>query len=234
MLITIRNLTVQYTEDDHSLLALDRMDLTLAPGRITALVGESGSGKTTLGKAVMGLLPENARVQGGIRLGNDNLLALDDIHMTRVRWGTVAMVFQNGAACFNPVHRLVDQVAEPLVQRGTPKRQALNLARTKLTDMGLAPDLAGRYPHELSGGQIQRGLLAMSLILDPPVLILDEPTAALDAVTKSFVAEVIRDCRDQNKSVLLITHDLDLAGALADEIAVLYLGQSWSIFRGGI
>ncbi len=141
------------------------------------------------------------------------------------------MVFQNGAACFNPVHRLVDQVAEPLVQRGTPKRQALNLARTKLTDMGLAPDLAGRYPHELSGGQIQRGLLAMSLILDPPVLILDEPTAALDAVTKSFVAEVIRDCRDQNKSVLLITHDLDLAGALADEIAVLYLARSWSIFR---
>ncbi len=232
MLITIRNLTVQYTEDDHSLLALDRMDLTLAPGRITALVGESGSGKTTLGKAVMGLLPENARVQGGIRLGNDNLLALDDIHMTRVRWGTVAMVFQNGAACFNPVHRLVDQVAEPLVQRGTPKRQALNLARTKLTDMGLAPDLAGRYPHELSGGQIQRGLLAMSLILDPPVLILDEPTAALDAVTKSFVAEVIRDCRDQNKSVLLITHDLDLAGALADEIAVLYLGQVMEYLPG--
>ncbi len=199
MLTTIHNLTVQYTEDDHSLLALDRVDLTLTPGRITALVGESGSGKTTLGKAVMGLLPDNAGISGEILVGNDNLLALDEERMTPIRWETVSMVFQNGAASFNPVHRLVDQVAEPLIQRGTPKRQALDLAGTRLTDMGLAPDLASRYPHELSGGQVQRGLLAMSLILDPPVLILDEPTAALDAVTKSFVARVIQDCRARTK-----------------------------------
>jgi peptide/nickel transport system ATP-binding protein len=232
VLTTIHNLTVQYTEDDHSLLALDRVDLTLTPGRITALVGESGSGKTTLGKAVMGLLPDNAGISGEILVGNDNLLALDEERMTPIRWETVSMVFQNGAASFNPVHRLVDQVAEPLIQRGTPKRQALDLAGTRLTDMGLAPDLASRYPHELSGGQVQRGLLAMSLILDPPVLILDEPTAALDAVTKSFVARVIQDCRARNKSVLLITHDLDLAGALADETAVLYLGQVMEYLPG--
>jgi peptide/nickel transport system ATP-binding protein len=98
--------------------------------------------------------------------------------------------------------------------------------------MGLAPELADRYPHELSGGQVQRGLLAMSLILDPPVLILDEPTAALDAVAKSFVAGVIQDCKARKKSVLLITHDLDLAGALADEIAVLYLGQVMETLPG--
>lgn len=225
MRITIKKLTVQYTEDDHALLALDGVDLTLAPGRITALVGESGSGKTTLGKAIMGLLPDNAKVKGEIFLDQDNLLAFDEARMTPLRWAKAAMVFQNGAANLNPVHRLKDQVAEPLIQRGTPKKQALEMAQTRLTTMGLAPELADRYPHELSGGQVQRGLLAMGLILDPPLLILDEPTAALDAVTKSFVADVIQQCRAQNKSVLLITHDLDLAGALADEIAVLYLGQ---------
>jgi peptide/nickel transport system ATP-binding protein len=230
--VSIHNLTVQYTEDDHSLLALDRVDLTLAPGRITALVGESGSGKTTLGKAVMGLLPDNAKISGEILLGETRLLDLDEAQMIPIRWETCAMVFQNGAAGFNPVYRLVDQVAEPLIQRGTPRRRALDLANTKLTDMGLAPELAGRYPHQLSGGQVQRGLLAMSLILDPPVLILDEPTAALDAVTKSFVAGVIQDCKARNKSVLLITHDLDLAGALADEIAVLYLGQVMETLPG--
>jgi peptide/nickel transport system ATP-binding protein len=230
--IIIKKLTVQYSEDDHSLLALDRVDLTLAPGRITALVGESGSGKTTLGKAVMGLLPDNAKVQGEILLDRDNLLDYDEARMNSVRWATTAMVFQNGAANLNPVHRLKDQVAEPLIQRGTPKKQALAMARTRLTAMGLAPELADRYPHELSGGQAQRGILAMGLILDPPVLILDEPTAALDAVTKSFIADVIQDCRARNRSVLLITHDLDLAGALADDIAVLYLGQVMEYLPG--
>jgi peptide/nickel transport system ATP-binding protein len=230
--IFINKLTVQYTEDDHALLALDRVDLTLTPGRITALVGESGSGKTTLGKAIMGLLPDNATVQGEILLDQDNLLDFDEARMNPVRWATTAMVFQNGAANLNPVHRLQDQVAEPLIQRGTPKKQALELARARMTAMGLAPELMDRYPHELSGGQVQRGLLAMGLILDPPVLILDEPTAALDAVTKSFIARVIQDCRAQNKSVLLITHDLDLAGALADEIAVLYLGQVMEYLPG--
>jgi peptide/nickel transport system ATP-binding protein len=232
VLITINKLTVQYTEDDHALLALDRVDLTLTPGRITALVGESGSGKTTLGKAIMGLLPDNAKVQGEILLDQDNLLDFDEARMNPVRWATAAMVFQNGAANLNPLHRLQDQVAEPLIQRGTPKKQALELARTRMTAMGLAPELMDRYPHELSGGQVQRGLLAMGLILDPPVLILDEPTAALDAVTKSFIATIIQNCRAQNRSVLLITHDLDLAGALADEIAVLYLGRVMEYLPG--
>jgi peptide/nickel transport system ATP-binding protein len=177
-------------------------------------------------------LPDNAGISGEILLGETRLLDLDEAQMIPIRWETCAMVFQNGAAGFNPVYRLVDQVAEPLIQRGTPRRRALDLAGTKLTDMGLAPELADRYPHELSGGQVQRGLLAMSLILDPPVLILDEPTAALDAVTKSFVAGVIQDCKARKKSVLLITHDLDLAGALADEIAVLYLGQVMETLPG--
>jgi len=221
-----KNLTVRYQDDDHLLLALDRVDLTLRPGRITALVGESGSGKTTLAKAMMGLLPKNAETEGAIRIGGREITALDESALNTVRWSQAAMVFQNGAANLNPVYKVVDQVAEPLVQRqGMARSTARKRALCQLEKMGLAPVFCGRYPHELSGGQIQRVLLAMALALDPPVLILDEPTAALDAMTRTFIAGVLGELAGRGKTLLLITHDLDLARRLADDIAVLYLGQ---------
>lgn len=225
MTIQIKDLTVSYQDHDHAILALDRVDLALHPGKITALVGESGSGKTTLGKAVMGLLPKNARAKGSISLDGTQMLGLDEPAMNQLRWSQVAMVFQNGAASLNPVHRLADQVAEPLVQKGIARTKAMAAAGGLLARMGIDADQAGRYPHELSGGQVQRGLLAMSLILDPPVLVLDEPTAALDAMTKVFISRVIQDLKNAGKTILLITHDLDLARNLADAIAVLYLGR---------
>ena len=225
MTIQIKDLTIYYQDLDHALLALDRLDLALHPGKITALVGESGSGKTTLGKAVMGLLPKNARAEGSISLGRTQIMGLDEPGMNQVRWSQIAMVFQNGAASLNPVHNLADQVAEPLVQKGIGRTKAMAAARDLLARMGIDAEQAARYPHELSGGQIQRGLLAMSLILDPQVLILDEPTAALDAMTKVFITRVIQDLRRAGKTILLITHDLDLARNLADDIAVLYLGR---------
>jgi peptide/nickel transport system ATP-binding protein len=224
--VETKNLTVQYRDDDHLLLALDRVDLALRPGRITALVGESGSGKTTLAKAMMGLLPDNAETAGAIRIGDREITALDETALNTVRWSQVAMVFQNGAANLNPVYRVVDQVAEPLVQRkGMARATAREQALGQLEEMGLEAALCDRYPHELSGGQVQRVLLAMALVLDPPVLILDEPTAALDAMTKTFIARVLGDLAGRGKTLLLITHDLDLARWLADDIAVLYLGQ---------
>jgi peptide/nickel transport system ATP-binding protein len=230
--IQIKDLTIKYQDRDHALLALDRLDLALHPGKITALVGESGSGKTTLGKAVMGLLPENARTKGSISLGGKQILGLDEPSLNQLRWSQVAMVFQNGAASFNPVHCLLDQVAEPLIQKGSVRKKAMAAARDLLGRMGIDADQAGRYPHELSGGQVQRGLLAMSLILDPPVLVLDEPTAALDAMTKVFITRVIQDLRNAGKTILLITHDLDVARNLADAIAVLYLGRIMEYLPG--
>lgn len=226
MKLEIQKLTVGYRDKGHELLALDQIDLSLRPGRITALVGESGSGKTTLGKALMGLLPSNARANGKICLGETEITALGAASMNAMRGSTVAMVFQNGAANLNPVHRLLDQVAEPLVQRlGMLAETAREKARGKMVQMGLNAELAARFPHEISGGQTQRALLAMALIMDPSVLILDEPTAALDAMTGNFIAGILRDLAQRQKTILLITHDLDLAQRLADDIAVLYLGQ---------
>jgi peptide/nickel transport system ATP-binding protein len=224
--VDIKNLAVGYGNGDHHLLALDRIDLSLRPGRITALIGESGSGKTTLAKALMGMLPENAHLKGEIYLDEIEINGLDETSINDLRWSKVAMVFQNGAANLNPVYRVSDQVAEPLVQRlGMARVSAGKKARMQMRKIGLTPAQADRFPHELSGGQIQRALLAMSLILDPDVLILDEPTAALDAMTKNFMSGILKNFVGRQKSILLITHDLDLARSLADDAAVLYLGR---------
>jgi peptide/nickel transport system ATP-binding protein len=224
--ITIDQLTVAYRNGDQALLALDRVGLSLNPGGITALVGESGSGKTTLGKTLIGLLPGNAEISGSVKLGETELIGLDETQFNQIRWSRVAMVFQNGAANLNPAHRVVDQVAEPLVQHGrTTKGEARHRAQAVLKRMGLRAEQGLRFPHQLSGGEVQRALLAMALIMDPEILILDEPTSALDAVTKASVVHIIQEAREQGVSVLLITHDLDLAGNLADDLVVLYLGR---------
>jgi len=195
-----------------------------------ALVGESGSGKTTLAKAMMGLLPGNAEIFGSVALGKTELIGLDEKSLNKIRWVRVAMVFQNGAINLNPLHHIIDQVAEPLIRHGRGNKiEARHRSEKILKQMGLRPEHSLRFPHELSGGEIQRVLLAMALIMDPEILILDEPTSALDPATKAFVAHVIRGVRNQGVSVLLITHDLDLVEKLADDLAVLYLGQIMEI-----
>lgn len=219
-------MTVVYRDGNHSLLALDQVCLELMPAKILAVVGESGSGKTTLAKALMGLLPENAEVRGSIRLDGREIVGMEESSLNQIRWSEVAMVFQNGAANLNPVHRIIDQVAEPLISsRRMRERRAREEAEIQLSKMGLKPEHGNRFPHQLSGGQIQRALLAMAFILNPKVVILDEPTAGLDAMTKSFISGVICQARDSGKTILLVTHDLDLVQGLADEVAVLYLGQ---------
>lgn len=224
--LTIEDLSTVYRNGSKAIQALERVSLKLTPGRVLAVVGESGSGKTTLGKAMMGLLPENAEARGSIRLGDQEIIGLDEKALNRLRWSRIAMVFQNGAETLNPVHRVIDQIAEPLAHSGGMKdTEARKRAEAILSRMGLKPEEGRRFPHELSGGQIQRALLAMALILDPEVLILDEPTAALDVLTKSFVTGIIRSAQDESKAILLITHDLDLVQSVADEVAILYLGQ---------
>lgn len=234
MSLRIEQLSVVYRDADHGLLALDGIDLELVPGRITALVGESGSGKTTLGKAGMRLLAENAQISGNILLDGRPVLGLSEPEFNACRWSRIAMVFQSGAASLNPVQCILDQVAEPLVvHRGLTSDRARGQAGRSLAEFGLPAGLHARFPHELSGGQIQKALLAMALILDPEVVILDEPTAALDPMTRSFMAGVIGALRPRGKAVLLITHDLELADTLGDTIVVLYLGQVMEVLPGG-
>ena len=226
MSLHVEHLRVVYRDGDHGVLALDDVSLALEPGRCLALVGESGSGKTTLGKACMGLLPRNAEIGGCILLEGRPLDLEDEAAMNRVRWSDVSMVFQSGAANLNPVHRVLDQVAEPLIQnQGAKRAGARERAAEALEKVGLERALHNRYPHQLSGGQAQRVLLAMAGILDPDVILLDEPTSALDAASKTFVARAIREMKAAGKAVLLISHDLEFALHQADAVAVIYLGQ---------
>lgn len=226
MSLDIKELSVIYRDGSHSIQALEEVNFTLVPGKCLALVGESGSGKTTFGNACMGLLPSNAAREGKICLNGKRIDHLGESDLNEFRWETISMVFQNGAVNLNPVHRIVDQVAEPLIQRRFSGRaEAIEKAGEALEQMGVDREYYDRYPHQLSGGQIQRALLAMAMILDPEIIILDEPTSALDALSKGVVAGVIQGARSRNKSVLLITHDLEFAVRTADTMAVLYLGQ---------
>ena len=226
MSLSIDRLSVLYRDGLHSIQALDEVSLELKAGVCLALIGESGSGKTTLGHACLGLLPQNASVEGKISLNGQQIDYSDETSLNQLRWKKLAMVFQNGATNLNPVYRIINQVAEPLIQRADIGRaKAMLAAAQALSELGLNRDEYNRFPHQLSGGQIQRALLAMALILDPEVLILDEPTSGLDAVTKTIVADVIQKARSGNKTVLLITHDLEFAVHNSDTITMLYLGQ---------
>jgi len=226
MSIEIKQLSVIYKDGSHSIQALEEVRLTIAPGKCLALVGESGSGKTTLGKACMGLLPSNALKEGEISLSDQRIDNLKESALNEIRWKKIAMVFQNGAVNLNPVHRIIDQVAEPLIQHRFSGRVEANLkAKKALEQMGVPGEHLYRYPHQLSGGQTQRVLLAMAMILDPEIIILDEPTSSLDALSKVFISSVIDQFKLNGKAVLLITHDLEMAASLADTVSVLYLGQ---------
>jgi len=226
MILETKNLSVIYRDGSHSIQALEGVSVSLIPGKCVALIGESGSGKTTLGNACIGLLPSNATREGEITLNGKRIDHLDESALNELRWEKISMVFQNGAINMNPLHRIVDQVAEPLIQRRSlSQAKGIAGARKALEQIGVGEDYHDRYPHQLSGGQIQRALIAMALILDPEILILDEPTSALDALSKTMVSDVIQTTKSENKSVLLITHDLEFAMHNSDTIAMLYLGQ---------
>ncbi len=226
MSLEIKNLDVVYGNGGHSIQALEEMDLTIDRGQCLALIGESGSGKTTFGKACLGLLPENARIHGSLSLNGGRIPFENKELIQGFRWKKIAMAFQNGATTLNPSHRVIDQVAEPLVVHGMENSGDARMhAAIALEQMGIRSNEHGKYPHQFSGGQAQKIQLAMAMILDPDVLILDEPTSALDAVSKGLVHRLIVEKKSRGKVIVLITHDLEFAVGCADAVAVLYLGQ---------
>jgi len=225
--LTIEGLTVSFLTKGHLVRAVDGVSLEVRDGSCLALVGESGSGKTTIGLACMGLLPSNASLDGTIELDGTPLDYSVQETARKIRWRRISMVFQSGAASLNPVKPVLDQVAEPIaVTLGSGWKEARKGAARAMELMGLGPDLHQRFPHELSGGQAQRVLLAMATVLDPQVMILDEPTANLDVVTKAFVGELIGEAKKRGKALLLVGHDLDFIVRWADEVAIMYLGQT--------
>ncbi|MFG2875446.1 ABC transporter ATP-binding protein [Streptomyces sp. NPDC048337] len=206
---------------------LDGVDLTVAAGETVALVGESGSGKSLTSRSALRLLPPGAVVEGAVRVGGQDVLAMDADRLRGVRAGTVAMVFQDPRAAVNPLRRIGDFLTESVTLTGTMNGQdaearALELLRA----VGLDASVLRKYPGQVSGGMLQRVVIAAALMGDPALLLADEPTTALDVTSQAEVIAVLAGLRERfGTGLLFVTHDLDLAAAISDRVYVMYAGR---------
>ncbi len=202
--------------------------LTVEPGRTLGLVGESGSGKSMTALAVMGLLPDNARISGGsVRVGGRDVVPLSEPERRKVRGAQAGMIYQEPMTALNPLMRVGAQIVEGLTAHGTPVAEARERAAETLERVGLPVGRALRaYPHQLSGGMRQRAMIAVAVAPRPRVLIADEPTTALDVTVQRQVIDLVDELRaEEGMAVVWITHDLGVVAHIADRTAVMYAGR---------
>jgi len=226
--LDIDSLTVEYVSDERSVRGADRVSLQIAPGEILGLAGESGCGKSTIAHSIMRLLKDPARItHGSIRFDGADVLTMAPDELRSWRWREVAMVFQSAMNSLNPVMRIGDQLADVFTtHERMPKRAAAARAAELLELVGIPSSRIDAYPHQLSGGQRQRVVIAMACALRPRLLILDEPTTALDVVVQQEILAQIRQLQAElGFAVLFITHDMSLMLELSDRIGVMYAGR---------
>jgi len=217
---------------------VDSLSFSIKPGEVLALIGESGSGKTTTALALMGHARRGCRISAGrVRIGDTEVLSLAPAQQRALRGRTVAYIAQSAAASFNPSRTIMDQVIEPTCIHGTCSRSEAQAKAIELfRELALPePELIGsRYPHQVSGGQLQRLMAAMALITDPDLVILDEPTTALDVTTQIEVLRAFRRVvRDRRATAVYVSHDLAVVAQMADHILVLRDGQMREINTTG-
>ncbi|MGW1342977.1 ABC transporter ATP-binding protein [Kribbella sp. NPDC002412] len=233
-LLSVRDFTVEYrTGSGTTVQAVRGIDLDLYPGESLALVGESGCGKTTFGLGLLRLLPRLGHARGKVTLNRGDgteidVLGLGGRDLRQFRWREAAMVFQGAMNAFNPVLKIRAHMHDTMrAHTKANRREIEDRAGELLRLVRLEPErVMDCYPHELSGGMRQRVLIAMSLLLEPELLILDEPTTALDILTQRSVVDVLHEVRERlGFSMIFISHDLSLAAELADRVATMYAGR---------
>jgi peptide/nickel transport system ATP-binding protein len=224
-LVTIEGLTVAF----NGVAALRGIDLAVGRGEAVGLVGESGCGKSVTWLAALGLLPATAAVAGRVRIEGVDLLGAPPAVLERVRGGRIAMIFQDPASALNPVHSLGRQVSEALALHRGMRGAAARAEARRLFDLVGIPDAGRRldsYPHEMSGGQNQRVMIAMALAGRPELLVADEPTTALDATIQAQILDLLRRLRAElGMALVLISHDLGVVAEMCDRVGVMYAGR---------
>ena len=227
--LRVRDLNVTFNSEAGAVRAVRGVSYDLLPGRTLGIVGESGSGKSASALAIMGLLPDTARVSGTVLLKGRNLVGLDDDALSEVRGRDIGMIFQDPLSALTPVLSIGEQLAEALDAHGTRPRAAVWERSVELLELVGLPDPPARlksYPHELSGGMRQRVMIAIAIANRPSVIIADESTTALDVTIQAQVLDVLRAAqRETGAAVVMITHDLGVVAGMADDVLVMYAGR---------
>ena len=228
VLLEAKRLSVTFETSNGAVHAVKDVDLTIEKGTTVGLVGESGCGKSTLGRAILRLLPENARVNGSVLFNGLDLAILSSKEMRDIRGRNIAMIFQDPMTRLNPLMRIRDHFVEtirahdPIVRPEQAAKRALKV----LADVRVPADRMSMYPHELSGGMRQRIMIALCLLFKPALLIADEPTTALDVILEAQILQLLQSImHEYDMAVLLITHNLGLVAEFADRVAVMYAGR---------
>jgi peptide/nickel transport system ATP-binding protein len=228
-LAELDDLRVQFGAGSDAVQAVRGVSLNVMPGEVLCLLGESGSGKSVSMRALMRLLPPQARIAGGVRVEGREVATLPGRALRALRGGTAAMVFQEPMTALDPVYTVGQQIAESVLQHRGGTRAAARARALEVLDLVRVPDAARRldaYPHELSGGLRQRVVIAMALACRPRLLLADEPTTALDATVQIQILVLLRSLqRELGMGMVLVTHDLGVAAEVADRVAVMYAGQ---------
>jgi peptide/nickel transport system ATP-binding protein len=227
--LQVEDLTVRFVRRNVDVPAVNGVGFSLRAGETLTILGESGSGKSVSLKAMMGLLPDYARISGKIFLNGQDMLDLSDAELMKLRGGAVSMIFQEPMAALDPVYTIGEQIAETIVQHeGCNHASAMKRSR-ELLELVRIPSAERRlknFPHEMSGGMRQRAMIALALACKPSVLLADEPTTALDVTVQIQILLLMRQLqRELDMAIIFVTHDVGAAAEISDRIAVMYAGR---------
>ena len=229
-ILSVTDLSVDFPTEDGVVHAVRGISYSLAEREVLSIVGESGSGKSVSSMAILGLLPDSARIKGSIKLGDKELVGAPAKETRSLRGNRMAMIFQDPMTAMNPVYKVGDQLAEAYrAHHRVAKKVAWQEAVKALDTVGIpqAEQRANSYPHEFSGGMRQRAMIAMAIINDPEIIFADEPTTALDVTVQAQILETLIEVKDRvNAAVVLITHDLGVVANMAHRVLVMYAGRA--------
>ncbi|MBO8174072.1 MAG: ABC transporter ATP-binding protein [Thermococcus sp.] len=227
--LEVKDLKMYYFTSRGVVRAVDNVSFELKKGEVLGLAGESGCGKSSLGFTLMGMpTPPGKIVGGSVKIDGREIVGLpEDVLRREIRWQKISMIFQGAMNALNPVYTIGYQMIEPLIyHKGMEKEEALDRAMKYLELVGLSPEIVYRYPHELSGGMKQRVVIATALILEPEVVIADEPTTALDVVVQAQIINLMKKLKKElGLSMIFITHDLSILAEISDRVAIMYAGK---------